>query len=151
MLHERTAPPQISPDLVERLADTLLDLAGKQDVRVIEALAAVLARQGPDDQHEAHPGLSEAGPQRRFAIEPSDPDEDSRRAICRRVARRALRGTLVDPTGGATAVHRIDASPAWARNLLPTGMFGPFLFYRPTPPRVGPATGLALTARGIGR
>ena len=35
-------------------------------------------------------------------------------------------------------MHRIDVSPAWARNLLPTGMFGPFLFYRPTPPRVRP-------------
>jgi hypothetical protein len=42
---------------------------------------------------------------------------------------------LVDPTRGATAVHRIDDSPAWSRDLLPIGMFGPFLFYRPPPPR----------------
>jgi hypothetical protein len=27
-------------------------------------------------------------------------------------------------------MHRIDVSPAWSRDLLPIGMFGPFLFYR---------------------
>ena len=40
MLRERARPAQISPDSVERLADTLFDLARDQDVRVIEALAA---------------------------------------------------------------------------------------------------------------
>jgi hypothetical protein len=30
-------------------------------------------------------------------------------------------------------VHRIDVSPAWSRDLLPIGMFGPFLFYRLAP------------------
>ena len=131
-------PPQIGLDLVERLADTLFDLAGDQDVRVIEALAAVLARGWRDDHHEPYRGMSEAAPQQRFAIERSGLDVAMRRAICRRIARRALRGTLVDPTQGATAVHRIDVSPAWSRDLLPIGMFGPFLFYRPTPPRMGP-------------
>ncbi|HEX5079185.1 MAG TPA: hypothetical protein VFV80_08540 [Geminicoccaceae bacterium] len=131
MLRERAVAVKISPDLVERLANTLLDLARDQDVRVIEALAAVLARQARDDQPEGYPGLSETGSQPRFVIEPSSPEDTLRRAICRRIARRALHGTLVDPTGGATAAHRIDVSPAWAHDLLPIGMFGPFLFYRP--------------------
>jgi hypothetical protein len=48
----------------------------------------------------------------------------------RRVARRALRGSLADPTKGANAFHRIEASPPWARALLPIAMYGPYLFYR---------------------
>ena len=134
MRHERWGSSRTSLDLVECFADTLLDLAGDQDVRVIEALAAVLARQWRDESGSPSRGLCEV-PARRFASEPSDTEGAIRRAICRRIARRALHGSLVDPTRGATAVHRIDDSPAWSRDLLPIGMFGPFLFYRPPPPR----------------
>jgi hypothetical protein len=138
MLPERSAPGRMNLARVERLTDTLFDLAGDEDVRVIEALAAVLARQCEKQWRDrpARPrrGLSE-GSARPFASEASDPDAVARRAICQRIARRALHGSLVDPTRGATAVHRIDDSPAWSRDLLPIGMFGPFLFYRPPPPR----------------
>jgi hypothetical protein len=134
MQHERSGTSRTSHDLVECLADTLLELAGDQDVRVIEALAAVLARQWRDGSGSPSRGLCEV-PARRFASELSDTEGAIRRAICRRIARRALHGSLVDPTRGATAVHRIDDSPAWSRDLLPIGMFGPFLFYRPPPPR----------------
>jgi hypothetical protein len=41
-----------------------------------------------------------------------------------------LRGSLTDPTRGANAFHRIEASPAWARELLPVAVYGPYLFYR---------------------
>jgi hypothetical protein len=117
---------------VEWLADTLFDLAGDQDVRVIEALAAVLARQSR--AAPAGPGTElRETPARRFTLEASEGDSIGRRIICQRIARRALHGSLVDPTGGATAVHRIHDSPAWSRDLLPIGMFGPFLFYRPPP------------------
>ena len=139
MRHERSGPRQTSLNSIARLADTLFDLAGDQDVRVIEALAAVLARQWArlwrDEPGSPLRGLCEASAARPFAHEASDPDAVTRRAICQRVARRALHGSLVDPTRGATAVHRIDDSPAWSRDLLPIGMFGPFLFYRPPPPR----------------
>jgi hypothetical protein len=113
----------------------LFDLAGDQDVRVIEALAAVLARQWRERSDSPGTGLCEAPGARPYASEPSDAGSVMRRAICHRIARRALHGSLVDPTRGATAVHRIDDSPAWSRDLLPIGMFGPFLFYRPPPPR----------------
>jgi hypothetical protein len=126
------AGQQASPTLVEGLAATLFDLAGDQDVRVIEALAAVLARQWQEDRRQPYPGLSEATAQPRFADEGFGPEAGMRRAICQRIARRAVRGSLVDPTRGATAVHRVDVSPPWSRDLLPIGMFGPFLFYRPT-------------------
>jgi hypothetical protein len=136
MQRERSTSQQTCLALVDRLADTLFDLAGDQDVRVIEALAAVLAKQWRDGLYSAPRGLSEAPAPRQFASKAYDADTAMRRVICERIARRALRGSLVDPTRGATAVHRIDDSPPWSRNLLPIGMFGPFLFYRPTPARL---------------
>jgi hypothetical protein len=131
---KRAPRAQADPALVERLADSLFDLAGDQDVRVIEALAAVLARRWRRSCHSPLRGLSEPAATARFGSQASDADGALRRAICQRIARRALHGSLVDPTRGATAVHRIDLNPAWSRDLLPTGMFGPFLFYRPAPP-----------------
>jgi hypothetical protein len=139
MQPEHSGPRQIGLAWVEQLAGALFDLAGDQDVRVIEALAAVLARQCArqwrDGLGTPLRGLSEATAAQPFASEASDPDTVVRRAICQRIARRALHGSLVDPTRGATAVHRVDDSPAWSRDQLPIGMFGPFLFYRPPPPR----------------
>ena len=44
MRPEHSGPRQIGLAWVERLADALFDLAGDQDVRVIEALAAVLGK-----------------------------------------------------------------------------------------------------------
>ncbi len=123
----------VRPEVIDRLAGTLFDLAGNQDVRVIEALAAVLARHFQEGYRRPPSGLSEATAKHGFGSPASDPDTATRRGICRRVARRALRGSLLDPTRGATAVHRIDESPAWSRDLLPIGMFGPFLFYRMGP------------------
>lgn len=116
----------------EALTLKLLDLAGSESVRVVEALAAALV----NDLHERPeevtqdwsaaaaplPGLCEDG----RVIE----DFGCRLALCRRVARRALRGSLTDPTRGANAFHRIEASPDWARGLLPVATFGPYLFYR---------------------
>jgi hypothetical protein len=137
MQPEGLGPRGIGLALVERLAGALFDLAGDQEVRVIEALAAVLARRwarpSRDEPGSTLGGLSEATAARPFAHEASGADTVVRRAICQRIARRALHGSLVDPTRGATAVHRIDDSPAWSRDLLPIGMFGPFLFYRPPP------------------
>jgi hypothetical protein len=133
MQPERSRPRQISLAWVVPLAGVLFDMAGDQDVRVIEALAAVLARQWRDGPAGPLRGLSEATAARPFASEAPDADTIIRRTICQRIARRALHGSLVDPTRGATAVHRIDDSPAWSRDLLPIGMFGPFLFYRPPP------------------
>jgi hypothetical protein len=139
MRPERSWPRQTSLASVDLLADALFDLAGDQDVRVIEALAAVLARraagQRRDDPGSRLCGLSEPSAAWPFASKAFDSDTLARRAICQRIARRALHGSLVDPTRGATAVHRIDDSPAWSRDLLPIAMFGPFLFYSPQPPR----------------
>ena len=34
-----------------------------------------------------------------------------------------------DPTKGAVRLHRHDSWPDWAEALIPTGLFGPWLFY----------------------
>jgi hypothetical protein len=133
MRPEPASHHQVGRHSPDRLTDTLFKLAGDQDVRVIEALAAVLARRLREQDRSSPGGLSEAAAEYAHSDAASNRDIETRRAICQRIARRALRGSLVDPTQGATAVHRVDVSPAWSRDLLPTGMFGPFLFYRLTP------------------
>ncbi len=140
---------QPNPAAIDRLADTLFDLAGYHGVRVIEALAAVLARRGAERLGRPS-GLSEPAAARPFTTLAEDEDGDARRAICRRIARRALRGSLIDPTRGATAMHRIDDVPAWSHDHLPIGMFGPFLFYRLTPEQLASAHELA-QRRPVGR
>jgi hypothetical protein len=115
----------------EALTLMLLDLAGADSVRVIEALAAALVNDLRDRPEEAAEDWS-------AAAAPTGLCEDAhmigdfgcRHGLCRRIARRALRGSLTDPTRGANAFHRIEASPEWARGLLPVAMYGPYLFYR---------------------
>jgi hypothetical protein len=133
MLLEHGGPDGAAdPEREEALTLALFDLAGDESVRVVEALAAALVnglRERPEDALESRPpppvpahGLCEDG-RRAFGFE-------RRLGMYRRVARRALRGSLADPTKGANAFHRIEASPPWARPLLPIAMYGPYLFYR---------------------
>ena len=49
--------------------------------------------------------------------------------ICLRIARRALAGTLKDPTGGATHYHAKNVLPPWARNRKPSAEIGGHIFY----------------------
>ncbi|MBC8337132.1 MAG: cell wall hydrolase [Alphaproteobacteria bacterium] len=48
---------------------------------------------------------------------------------CLRIARRALAGTLKDPTGGSTHYHAKSATPPWARNRTPAADIGNHRFY----------------------
>jgi N-acetylmuramoyl-L-alanine amidase len=121
------------PDpLIEPLAVRLLALAGDQSVRTVEALAAVLTNQGDegalslDDASAICPPGGEASAWQ----EAGRTESNGKFSLCRRVARRAVRRSLLDPTGGANAFHRIDASPGWSRRSLPVATFGSFLFYR---------------------
>ena len=116
----------------EALTFALLDLAGDESVRVVEALAAALVNDlhiRPDNALEnwSRPSAPARG---LCEDERSVPGFERRLGVCRRIARRALRGSLADPTEGANAFHRIEASPPWARELLPIAMYGPYLFYR---------------------
>lgn len=126
----RTAP--VTPGREESLTLALLELSGEESVRVVEALAAALVKALHDRPEErldhwsvpvsAPHGLREDG----LTVD----DFPQRLNLCRRIARRAMRGSLADPTNGANAFHRIDASPPWARELLPIAMHGSYLFYR---------------------
>lgn len=131
MASDRPATP--CEERIEHLAVALVTVAGDQNVRVLEAVAAALANRyrrqdetghaaGPEEADLLGPGLAEA---------PAawDGQRCERLELCRRIARRAVRGSLTDPTGGATTFHRVDESPAWARHLLPLAVFGRFLFY----------------------
>jgi N-acetylmuramoyl-L-alanine amidase len=118
---------------VEGLALTLLTLGSDQSVRVLEALAAALVNRArrPRGNHEF--GLCEPPPPS-FRHAPGVNVPGDKLELCRRIARRALRGSLADPTAGAGAFHRLEDNPDWARDLLPSASFGSFLFYHlPTP------------------
>lgn len=48
---------------------------------------------------------------------------------CLRVARRAVNGTLKDPTNGATHYHASTVQPAWSRRRAPCAEIGRHQFY----------------------
>jgi len=48
---------------------------------------------------------------------------------CLRVARRAVSGTLKDPTSGATHYHVTGLQPAWSRRRAPSAEIGNHQFY----------------------
>lgn len=127
-------PARVTDERIERLANALLNLAGDESVRVLEALAAALVNRLEEDDEAVETAAEALGELRRSGLFEAPAawvgESDERLALCRRIARRALRGSLLDPTGGATAFHRIDASPAWARRLMPLAVCGSFLFYR---------------------
>jgi hypothetical protein len=114
---------------VEQLASTLLTVGADQDVRVLEALAAALVNGCRQTGHRIDYALNEPAAAV-FADATANRDLGRKLQLGRRVARRALRGSLADPTLGATAFHRIDANPAWSRELLPVAVIGSFLFYK---------------------
>jgi hypothetical protein len=58
------------------------------------------------------------------------PQADPAFAICRRIAARALAGSLADPTGGATHWHPADQLPPWAVAQDPSAEIGGLIFYR---------------------
>lgn len=72
--------------------------------------------------HPTHP--------RHAALREFREPEDAGFAICRRIAARAVAGTLPDPTGGATHYHQAEALPRWAIGRVPTAEIGGLVFYR---------------------
>ncbi len=51
-------------------------------------------------------------------------------ATALRMARRAMAGTLADPTQGATHYHAAGISPFWAKFEKPAAVIGHHIFYR---------------------
>ena len=55
--------------------------------------------------------------------------EDKAFAMCLRIARRAINGTLQDPTSGATHYHAKSSTPYWAKHEIPCADIGEHVFY----------------------
>ncbi len=113
----------------DRIAAALSRLAGKENIRVIEALASAIANslksEGDFDQPFAYERVQLLRHSRNLYGE-----DQTKIAAIRRIARRALCETLCDPTRGSNAFHRVEISPDWSKDILPVAVFGPFLFYR---------------------
>lgn len=125
----------------ETLALTLWGEAADRPVRAIEALAALVvnrARSGVPHWGQGVAGVCRAPFQfpcwnrnhPRHAALQDVPPGDGALAICRRVAARALAGSLPDPTGGATHFHDAAALPGWALGRPAVAEIGGLCFYR---------------------
>jgi spore germination cell wall hydrolase CwlJ-like protein len=125
----------------DTLALTLWGEAAHRPVRAIEALAALVMNRAR--AAVPHWGTGVAGVCRapfqfpcwnrnhpRHARLREVPRDDPAMAVCRRVAARALAGTLPDPTGGATHFHDALALPGWALGRPAVAEIGGFCFYR---------------------
>ena len=136
----------------EILAVTLRAEAGSRSVRAIEALAALvvnrarLAAEAPAPRARFAPGLR-AGANRAALLAEAcrapflfrcwqpgrlraEAPADAAMEVCRRIAARALGGTLPDPTAGATHWHDGATLPGWAIGHVPTAEIGGLVFYR---------------------
>lgn len=137
------AAPEPDPD-VDTLARTLWGEARGEGLRGLEAVAAVVmnrvARTAARGGYWWGATVREVCRKRwQFSCwnegDPSRPkllavDGDDREfALCLRIARRAVRGTLEDRTGGATHYHARHVHPAWAAGRVPSAEIGHHLFY----------------------
>lgn len=112
-----------------RLATALVQLASNESIRVIEALASTIANSLRSESDLDQPFAYERV--RLLRQMRSVPGMDPTRIeMIRMVAKRALCGSLPDPTRGANAFHRVEKTPDWAKDVLPSAVFGSFIFYR---------------------
>jgi len=103
----------------DRLALLLWRAARPPSLPLLEALAATAVNRR---RHSAS-----RGPGGARVAELAD---DGYFQLCRRVARRALRGVSRDRTGGAGRCHHRRRNPRWARAAVPCAEIGGYLFYR---------------------
>lgn len=121
------------------LARTLWGEARGEPVRGIEAVAAVVMNRV---RHGGWWGNSVETvcrkPMQFSCWNPTDPnraklervnEEDRIFRVCIRVARRAIAGSVDDPTRGATHYHIRGLLPAWAHGHEPSSEIGNHLFY----------------------
>lgn len=134
----RTAPPKPGSP-TDILARTLWGEARGEPVRGIEAVAAVVMNRVRRGGWWGDSVETVCRKRAQFSCwNDTDPNRAKLAAvnqdnrvfrICVRVARRAIAGTVDDPTGGATHYHVRDCAPAWARGLDPCAEIGDHLFY----------------------
>jgi spore germination cell wall hydrolase CwlJ-like protein len=143
---------------IDLLAATLRAEAGSRPVRAVEALAALVMNRArcaaaggsarlrfapllPPTGAVAWPVLIAAACRAPFlfacwrdaasraAMQAAGRGEDLAMATCRRIAGRAVAGTLPDPTGGATHWHPAETLPPWAVGEVPVAEIGGLVFF----------------------
>ena len=107
-------------DAATRIAARLAAAYHGESVRTLEALAVAEANR-----------LARRDPARFARPTELDAAEPGRLARCRRIARRALAGTLATPATGSAAYHREGARPDWAEGRTPLTEVAGFVFYAP--------------------
>lgn len=141
----------------EVLALTLWAEAGTQPVRALEALAALVVNRARAAEEDAAARLRFApgaepqpwpllvarvcrAPFQFGCWNPRNPRHaqlrnlplvDPSLAMCRRIAARAVAGSLPDATGGATHWHAAEELPAWAIGQAAVAEIGGLVFYKP--------------------
>lgn len=141
-------PPRIASQdaAIDTLARTIWGEAYSDTVRAKEAVAAVIVNRvarardlfGADwwggTIVEACLGADQFQCWRRSALSRQElmqvRGNETVFIICRRIAARAVRGALIDPTHGATHYHRIGDLPWWQGEKIPTVVIGRKKFYR---------------------
>jgi len=121
----------------EHLASLLDAIILDGNVRAMEAVACVLVRAGSRMQMLTDQVLAD----RRRPVRLPVPESASHR-LAARTARRALAGSIPDPSLGATVFHRMGDMPDWARATKPLVQIGEVVFYAAAP--------RTLDAAGIG-
>ncbi len=126
-------------DPVEVLARTLWGEARGENVRGKEAVAAVVLNRAARPRWWGRDVVSVCLKPWQFSCwnltDPNRPkllavtDQDAAFRSCRRIAARAVAGTLADPTGGATHYHTKAINPPWAQGRAPSAEIGQHLFY----------------------
>lgn len=136
---------------VAALAAALACRCQGEPVRAIEALASVVVnRLRAARSRRAPPGwgvdlaaaLASSGLAARPGAAAADPP-DAFAEACRRIAARAVAGTLPDPTGGALHWHEADAPPPDDAPRGAAVRLGRFVFIRPADADPAPGTGAA--------
>ncbi|NQU60999.1 MAG: cell wall hydrolase [Rhodospirillales bacterium] len=138
------SPKKIKDKAVDIVARTLYGEARGELVRGKEAIAAVImnrARRGAERRGYwwgATPVDVSTKPYQFSCWNEGDPNRAKIEAVsqdnrtfqtCLRIARRALAGTLKDPTGGATHYHAKGVTPPWAKDRKPSAEIGNHKFY----------------------
>lgn len=126
-------------DAVETLARTLWGEARGEGPDGMQAVAAVVLNR---QAHRRWPNDVVAVCQQPWQFScwnPGDPNRSKLLAVTAKdamfaralgIARDALAGELVDPTGGADHYHAKGILPSWAKGQTPSAAIGNHLFYK---------------------
>ena len=121
LAHARQSP-------TEHLGSLLDAIVLDGNVRAMEGVACVLARAGNRMQIVADAVLADSAHPVRLPLVGS-----ASHTMAIRTARRALAGSIPDPSLGASAFHRMGDMPDWARGTKPLVQIGEIVFYAAAP------------------